>query len=148
MRHRQGACTGVVVGPGQPPRRRSTSRPADGSFPHPSARAARGVRARARIAPSFRQGARTPAPTDETGLGRTAGFLARLRGRSRQEPDRPDPWRVEGMPRDSSSGKPEQQPRRGGFWMLLIAALLLNWIIASIVMGPPERTDVSYSFFT
>ena len=32
--------------------------------------------------------------------------------------------------------------------MLLIAVLLVNWIVASIVMGPPARTDVSYTFFS
>ena len=53
------------------------------------------------------------------------------------------------MPPDSAAGTPkQQQPRRGGFWMLLIAALLVNWIVMSIVMGPPERTDVSYTFFS
>jgi cell division protease FtsH len=85
-----------------------------------------------------------PSGTDDR---RTGGFLARLRGRSRQDANRPNPWRVEGMAPDSS-GASDQRPRRGGFWMLLIAALLVNWIIASIVMGPPERSDVSYSFFT
>ncbi len=81
-----------------------------------------------------------------TGTGRTSGLLARLRGRSGQEPDRPNPWRVEGM--GNTSGRPDQRPRRGGFWMLLIGALLVNWVVASLVMGPQERTDVSYSFFT
>ena len=81
-----------------------------------------------------------------TGTSRTSGLLARLRGRSGQEPDRPKPWRVEGM--GDTSGRPDQRPRRGGFWMLLIGALLVNWVVASLVMGPQERTDVSYSFFT
>jgi len=79
---------------------------------------------------------------------RPAGFLQRLRGRSREDADRPNPWRVEGMPNNSRSGAPDQRPRRGGLWMLLIGALVINWVLASILMGPPKRTDVSYSFFT
>jgi cell division protease FtsH len=86
-------------------------------------------------------------PTD-TGRARTPGLFARLRGRSGQERDRPNPWRVEGMPRDSRPGAPDQPPRRGGFWMVLIGALVVNWVLASIFMGPAERTGVSYSFFT
>ena len=65
----------------------------------------------------------------ETGRGRTSGGGARLRGRSGQEPDRPNPWRVEGMP-DSTSGAQDRRPRSGGFWMFLIAALVINWILA------------------
>ncbi|MGY1644299.1 ATP-dependent zinc metalloprotease FtsH [Geodermatophilus sp. SYSU D00703] len=78
---------------------------------------------------------------------RSPGFLPRWRGRSRQQPDRPEPWRVEGMREDSSTSR--QQPRRGGgFWWLVAAALAVNWIVMSVVMGPPARTDVSYTFFT
>ena len=80
--------------------------------------------------------------------GRPGGFLRRLRGRSRQEPGRSDPWRVEGMPGNPASGTPGRQPRRGAFWMLLIAVLLVNWVLAAVFMGPPDRTDVSYTFFT
>jgi cell division protease FtsH len=82
-----------------------------------------------------------PPADEERGAAR---FLRRLRG-SREEPGRPNPWRVEGMPK---SGAPGQRPARGGFWMLLIGALLINWILASILMGPPARTEVSYTFFT
>jgi cell division protease FtsH len=52
------------------------------------------------------------------------------------------------MPDDGSPRPAGERPRRGGFWGLLIAALVVNWIVASIVMGPPARTDVSYTFFT
>ena len=55
---------------------------------------------------------------------------------------------MEGMPPDSTAGTPKQPPRRGGFWMLLIAFLLINWVLMSFVLGPPERTDVSYTFFS
>ena len=49
-----------------------------------------------------------------TGRGRPSGFLARLRGRPRQEPDRPEPWRGEGMPRAPSSREPAAPPPPGG----------------------------------
>jgi cell division protease FtsH len=80
---------------------------------------------------------------------RTAGVLQRLRGRSRQEPDRPNPWRVEGMPDDPSSRTSRHRPRRsGGFWWLATAFLVINWIVMSVALAPPSRTDVSYTFFT
>ena len=83
----------------------------------------------------------------DTGGRRRAGVFERLRGRSRQEPDRPDPWRVEGMP-DESSGTSSQRPRRGGCWWLVIAVLVINWIVMSVALAPPTRTNVSYTFFT
>jgi cell division protease FtsH len=83
----------------------------------------------------------------DTGV-RPPGFWRRLRGRDGNESRRPEPWRVEGMPDDASSRSPKQRPRGAGFWWLLTAALVINWILASIVMGPPSRTDVSYTFFT
>jgi cell division protease FtsH len=52
------------------------------------------------------------------------------------------------MPRDSSSGRPNQRARGGGFWWTVIAFLVINWILASVVMAPPSRTDVSYTFFS
>ncbi|MGY1625137.1 ATP-dependent zinc metalloprotease FtsH [Geodermatophilus sp. SYSU D00965] len=83
-----------------------------------------------------------------TGDRRTAGFLRRERSRSRQEPDRAGPWRVEGMPGDSSPA-PGRRPRRSGaVWWLVAAFLVVNWVVMSVVTGPPERTDVSYTFFT
>ncbi|MGY1594808.1 ATP-dependent zinc metalloprotease FtsH [Geodermatophilus sp. SYSU D00708] len=83
-----------------------------------------------------------------TGGHRTGGFLQRWRGRSGQEPERPGPWRVEGMPGDASP-TPGRRPRRsGGVWWLVAAFLVVNWVVMSVVTGPPERTDVSYTFFT
>jgi cell division protease FtsH len=52
------------------------------------------------------------------------------------------------MPDDRSSRTPEQRPRRGGFWWLVISVLAINWIVMSVVMGPPSRSEVSYTFFT
>jgi cell division protease FtsH len=51
------------------------------------------------------------------------------------------------MPSGSSADSPRQRPRRGGFWSLLAAVLVINWIVMSLVLGPPPRTTVSYTFF-
>jgi cell division protease FtsH len=52
------------------------------------------------------------------------------------------------MPDDPSSRVPDQRPRGGGFWWLVIGLLAVNWVVMSVVMGPPPRSDVSYTFFT
>jgi cell division protease FtsH len=52
------------------------------------------------------------------------------------------------MPDDASFRAPDQRPRRGGFWWLVVGALAVNWVVMSVVMGPPPRSDVSYTFFT
>jgi cell division protease FtsH len=82
------------------------------------------------------------------GGGRPIGLWARLRGRADDEPRRPAPWRVEGMPPDSSSNAGNQWLRGRGFWWLVAAFLITNWTISSFAMGPPERAEVSYTFFT
>jgi cell division protease FtsH len=46
------------------------------------------------------------------------------------------------------SGTPGQRPRRGGFWWLVIGFFALNWIVMSVLVGPPSRTNVSYTFFS
>jgi cell division protease FtsH len=57
------------------------------------------------------------------------------------------PWRVEGA-RDKPSGGPGKPPiRRVGFWWILVALLVLNWVISSVFLGPSEPTEVPYSFF-
>ena len=75
----------------------------------------------------------------------------RLTGRSspRQE-DRPPPWRVEGAKgQDGGNGRGESPPRPSWrrFWWLLIVLLVVNWIISSVLLGPPGRTTVAYTFF-
>jgi cell division protease FtsH len=72
------------------------------------------------------------------------GLLDRLRGRT--EADRPPPWRMEGAPR-GTDGQAPQQARGGRIWWWLAAALALNWILMSLLVGPSARTDVSYTFF-
>ena len=85
-------------------------------------------------------------PTD-TGRGHRSGLWDRLRGRNADEQRRPDPWRVEGMPQDSAR-TPNRRPRGGGYWWWLLAFLVINWIVASVAMAPPSRTEVSYTFFS
>ena len=85
--------------------------------------------------------------SDERDGGRLPSFWDRLRGRNGDESRRPDPWRVEGMPKDSSRSS-NQQPRVSGFWWPLIAFLVINWIVMSVALGPPSRANVSYTFFT
>ncbi len=82
------------------------------------------------------------------GPGRMPGLWGRLRGQTGEQPRRSAPWRVEGMADGSSPRAPEQRPRGAGFWWFVLAFLVLNWSLMSVLMGPPPRTDVSYTFFT
>jgi cell division protease FtsH len=62
---------------------------------------------------------------------------------------RPHPWRVEGAPpgHGQEPQPPKQRPAWFRFgWMLLIL-LAVNWIISSVLLAPPARTSVSYTFF-
>src|SRR3954471_728440 len=86
-----------------------------------------------------------PDPAPDT--PRPPGLWDRLRGRTGDEPSRPSPWRVEGMPDRKSSGA-AQRPGRGGFWLWVGGFLVINWILMSVLMGPPSRATVSYTFFT
>jgi cell division protease FtsH len=58
------------------------------------------------------------------------------------------PWRVEGAP--PGGGGPDTPKRRPVWlrfgWMLLVL-LALNWIISSVLLAPPARTAVSYTYF-
>ncbi|GII54234.1 ATP-dependent zinc metalloprotease FtsH [Planotetraspora thailandica] len=67
--------------------------------------------------------------------------------------DRPaqPPWRVEGAPPSPSDGSgPSPSNRRPAWlrfgWMLLLL-LGLNWVVSSVLLAPPARTPVSYTFF-
>jgi cell division protease FtsH len=100
-----------------------------------------------RAVPRREKGGDVVASDESTsGGGRPPGLWTRLRARNGDQ--RPGPWRVEGMPEDSAPRPAGRPPRRGGFWGVLLVALALNWILASVIMGPPARTDVSYTFFT
>ena len=49
----------------------------------------------------------------------------------------------------TGSSHTPNEPRRGsGLWWWLLAILLINWIIMSIALAPPSRTNVSYTFFS
>jgi cell division protease FtsH len=39
------------------------------------------------------------------------------------------------------------RPGWSRFWWLLIALLLVNWVVASLMLGAAPRTNVSYTFF-
>ncbi|SNY54237.1 ATP-dependent zinc metalloprotease FtsH [Paractinoplanes atraurantiacus] len=64
------------------------------------------------------------------------------------QPHRPHPWKVEGAP---PAPPPEpQKPQRSSwvrFGVTLVILLALNWIISSVLLAPPERTAVSYTYF-
>ena len=63
-------------------------------------------------------------------------------------PERP-PWKVEGAPAGQSPdrpGKPSWGRVLRRTWWLIGLALIVNWIIASTLMGT-SRTTVSYTFF-
>jgi cell division protease FtsH len=68
-------------------------------------------------------------------------WLSRWR-RHPATPERP-PWRVEGegRPGGGSGG------RWARAWWPLIALLAVNWIISSVLLSPPARATVSYTFF-
>ncbi|WP_222268890.1 ATP-dependent zinc metalloprotease FtsH [Modestobacter marinus] len=82
----------------------------------------------------------TPTDTDRPGLG----LLGRLRGQP--GPDRPPPWRMEGAP-GGRADQPSHRPRADRFWWWVAAALVVNWVLMSLLVRPEPRTDVSYTFF-
>jgi len=53
------------------------------------------------------------------------------------------PWRVEGA-RDA---KRRTSDGSSWFWWALLGALVVNWLISSVALAPPERSEVSYTFF-
>jgi cell division protease FtsH len=65
------------------------------------------------------------------------------------------PWRVEGAPRDDGADPTGVDRDRHGLrrsfpsWMrwLLLLLLVVNWLVASALLAPAERTSVSYTFF-
>ena len=68
-----------------------------------------------------------------------------VRERLRRKPSPPVPWRVEGTPGQTPPGR---RPNWSRLWWLLLALLVVNWIVASLMLGPAPRTKVSYTFFT
>ncbi|WP_433361395.1 ATP-dependent zinc metalloprotease FtsH [Actinoplanes sp. CA-142083] len=62
---------------------------------------------------------------------------------------RPHPWRVEGAPpgHGQDPQPPKQRPAWFRFGWMLLVLLAINWVISSVLLAPPERTSVSYTFF-
>jgi len=62
---------------------------------------------------------------------------------------RPHPWRVEGAPpeHNQTPEPPKQRPAWVRFGWMLLVLLAINWIISSVLLAPPARTSVSYTFF-
>ncbi|HEX8345567.1 MAG TPA: ATP-dependent zinc metalloprotease FtsH [Actinoplanes sp.] len=59
------------------------------------------------------------------------------------------PWRVEGVPGQGPGGTPGR-PRQPGwvrFGWLLLVLLAVNWVVSSVLLAPPARTPVSYTYF-
>jgi cell division protease FtsH len=84
------------------------------------------------------------------GHHRTPSEWLRARVGNRAGQRHRQPWRVEG---DATAGRPGQDAprRRGGwsrFWWLCLVLLVANWILASIMLSPEPRVQVSYTFFT
>jgi cell division protease FtsH len=85
-----------------------------------------------------------------------AGRDGRADAGGSERPDRaapPDgggrvPWRVEGA-RPSDGDRGPQRPRLFGprFWVWLLGLLVLNWVLSALLVRPPERTEVPYTFF-
>ena len=75
-------------------------------------------------------------------------------GRREAPESRGRPWRVEGWrpeePSDHGDDQERQPPKRlfppWLIWALLFA-LVFNWALSSMLSGPVQQTDVSYSFF-
>ena len=60
------------------------------------------------------------------------------------------PWRVEGERPDSGSGPWADSWRRPGgsrFWLVLAGLLVLNWLLSGLLLAPPQRLEVPYTFF-
>jgi cell division protease FtsH len=60
------------------------------------------------------------------------------------------PWRVEGERPDTESDRWADSWRRPGgsrFWLVLAGLFLLNWVLSGLLLAPPQRLDVPYTFF-
>ena len=91
-----------------------------------------------------------PAPNDDQ--QRPSRFRRLTGGGSTQ---RHTPWRVEGMPGNgpgnsngNGNNRPPNRPFAGrGFWLTLLALLVVNWVLSTAVMRPEARTEVPYTLF-
>ena len=89
------------------------------------------------------------AVADRDSSAGVAGPSVRGSGGSRQgdaPSERSTPWRVEGARQQDGEGPDWSGFWRRAWWVLLLA-LALNWLGASLLLAPPERASVSYTFF-
>ncbi len=58
-------------------------------------------------------------------------------------------WRVEGLPDDEERRPLWRSPTPGGrwFWAALLAALVVNWLVSSWVLGPEAAIRIPYTTF-
>jgi cell division protease FtsH len=57
------------------------------------------------------------------------------------------PWRVEG-PRPDQGNAPALRWRPGRpFWWTLVVLLILNWLVSSLFLRAPQRTELPYTLF-
>jgi cell division protease FtsH len=65
-----------------------------------------------------------------------------------QQPGARPPWKVEGAPKPDGDrpNRPDWPRIVRRIWWLVLLALVVNWIVASMLMAP-SRTTVSYTFF-
>ncbi|MGZ6269606.1 MAG: ATP-dependent zinc metalloprotease FtsH [Candidatus Limnocylindrales bacterium] len=59
-------------------------------------------------------------------------------------------WRVEGARPDKESDRWAASWRRPGgsrFWLVLAGLLLVNWLVSGLLLAPPPRLEVPYTFF-
>jgi cell division protease FtsH len=85
-------------------------------------------------------------PDERAGQQPARGGWWRRQPRDRSV-SQPPPWRVEGVAGDRRQPDRPQGSGWARFWWLLLALLLVNWVISSLLMGPAAREKVSYTFF-
>jgi cell division protease FtsH len=85
-----------------------------------------------------------PAPSS---TDRPARLPDSVRSRPRSEPPETPPWRVEGLPEQTSGPSPPRRPNWSRFWWVLLALFAINWIVSAMLLGPAPRPAVSYTFF-
>jgi cell division protease FtsH len=66
--------------------------------------------------------------------------------RDRRQSRDPSRWRVEGS-RPEQAGRPRPPWRRGSFWAIVLALLVINNLVGLALVPSHERTKVTYTFF-
>ncbi|HKQ01447.1 MAG TPA: ATP-dependent zinc metalloprotease FtsH [Actinomycetes bacterium] len=57
------------------------------------------------------------------------------------------PWRVEGARGDADRASQRPRPFGPRFWWILLGLLVLNWVLSTMLVRSPERTEVPYTLF-